>query len=334
MINEDNVIINTPEKELETEPQNIPQGEKPFINPNPGYGYVDPVTGESETKPAIKTEPVSGERGIKSEVVTPLKEGLKIEHNLVNFLKGLLIKGKPLEEYIDSQGGVTEEELQAALANYYTKNEVVANPSDNNGADLTGLQIGNTKFKVPEGLGIISYNSLSDTLASADLDKLLTGKYCLKAGDYMFYPTYNKNSSYDSLCLVCFESISDFNKMDLLVIDTDNLVAGNPINDDPPQRVKLSEGTKLYEHIIAMGDNVLTIVSSRPTAYSTSNQLVGDFPFMASCIYYNDEDEVAGTVLNIMNDEQDIAIYYFKSDDIVIAFRVEHQIGSDTVTPL
>ncbi len=304
MINEDNVIINTPEKELETEPQNIPQGEKPFINPNPGYGYVDPVTGESETKPAIKTEPVSGERGIKSEVITPLKEGVKVERNLVNFLKGLLIKGKPLEEYIDSQGGVTEEELQAALAG------------------------------IPEGLGIISYNSLSDNLASADLDKLLTGKYCLKAGDYMFYPTYNKNSSYDSLCLVCFESISDFNNMDLLVIDTDNLAAGNPIDDYTPQRVKLSEGTKLYKHVISMGDNGLTIVSTRPNAYTEISQLVTDYPIMASCQYYNDGDGTEGAVLHIENTGQDITIFYFVSTGAEVVSRVEQQIGGDTVTPL
>ncbi len=106
---DNDAIVNTEPKELPEEAQNIPQGVKPHLNPNPGYGE------DGETKPAIKTDLVEGARGTPEIVGTPKTEGIKVERNLVNFIKGLLVKGKKLEDYIDSQGGVTQEELEAIL---------------------------------------------------------------------------------------------------------------------------------------------------------------------------------------------------------------------------
>ena len=53
---DNDALVNTEPQELETEPQNIPQGKKPELNPNPGYGE------DGETKPAIKTDLVEGEQ--------------------------------------------------------------------------------------------------------------------------------------------------------------------------------------------------------------------------------------------------------------------------------
>lgn len=107
---DNDAIVNTEPKELPEEAHNIPQGVKPHLNPNPGYGE------DGKTVPAIKTDLVEGERGTPVDVVTEPQTAFKSVQEVYNFLNGLKIKGKNLEEYIDSQGGVTEEELQDAVA--------------------------------------------------------------------------------------------------------------------------------------------------------------------------------------------------------------------------
>lgn len=107
---DNDAIVNTEPKELPKEAHDIPQGVKPHLNPNPGYGE------DGKTVPAIKTDLVEGERGTPVDVVTEPRPAFKTVQEVYNFLNGLKIKGKNLEEYIDSQGGVTEEELQAAVA--------------------------------------------------------------------------------------------------------------------------------------------------------------------------------------------------------------------------
>lgn len=58
----------------------------------------------------------------RKENVTP-KEIPQVFPHPVAFLKEVYVKGKKLEDYIDAQGGVTEEELQAALAAYLKKTD-------------------------------------------------------------------------------------------------------------------------------------------------------------------------------------------------------------------
>lgn len=67
----------------------------------------------------------------------------------VHFLAGIKIKGKNLEDYIDSEGGVTEAELQAALASYLLKSEGAKVwimdgfvDGDVSEFDVTGMKIG------------------------------------------------------------------------------------------------------------------------------------------------------------------------------------------------
>ncbi len=107
---DNDAIVNTEPKELPEEAHNIPQGVKPQLNPNPGYSE------DGKTVPAIKTDLVEGERGTPVDVVTEPRPAFKSVQEIYNFLNGIKIKGKNLEDYIDSQGGVTEEELQAAVA--------------------------------------------------------------------------------------------------------------------------------------------------------------------------------------------------------------------------
>ena len=107
---DNDAIVNTEPKELQEEAHDIPQGVKPHLNPNPGYGE------DGKTVPAIKTDLVEGERGTPIDVVTEPRPAFKTVQEVYNFLNGLKIKGKNVEDYIDSKGGVTEEELQAAVA--------------------------------------------------------------------------------------------------------------------------------------------------------------------------------------------------------------------------
>jgi hypothetical protein len=107
---DNDAIVNTEPKELPKEAHDIPQGVKPHLNPNPGYGKG------GKTVPAIKTDLVEGERGTPVDVVTEPRPAFKTVQEVYNFLNGIKIKGKSLEDYIDSQGGVTEEELQDAVA--------------------------------------------------------------------------------------------------------------------------------------------------------------------------------------------------------------------------
>ena len=112
IIDNDAIVVTEPQ-ELPAEAHNIPQGVKPELNPNPGYGE------DGKTVPAIKIDLVEGEHSQPKEVdVTALLSSAKPIPEVYNFLKGLLVKGKPLEDYIDSQGGVTEAELQSALSSF------------------------------------------------------------------------------------------------------------------------------------------------------------------------------------------------------------------------
>ena len=76
------------------------------------------------TEPAIKTELKEGERGTPVEVVTPAEEGFKCVRDIYNFLNGIRIKGKTIEEYVDYEGGVTQQELVAALVPYAKKTDL------------------------------------------------------------------------------------------------------------------------------------------------------------------------------------------------------------------
>lgn len=107
---DNDAIVNTEPKELPEEAHDIPQGVKPHLNPNPGYGE------DGKTVPAIKTDLVEGERGTPVDVVTEPRPAFKTVQEIYNFLNGIKIKGKNVEDYIDSKGGVTEEELQDAVA--------------------------------------------------------------------------------------------------------------------------------------------------------------------------------------------------------------------------
>lgn len=82
------------------------------LQPSPGEGVV----GGGTANPLVtETEDVG--RGTPIDILTPDQEGIKVERNPVNFVGGIKIKGKEVEDYFDSHGGVTEEELQEALLN-------------------------------------------------------------------------------------------------------------------------------------------------------------------------------------------------------------------------
>ena len=143
---DNDAIVNTEPQELPTEPQNIPQGKKPELNPNPGYGE------DGETKPAIKTDLEEGESGTPViENTAPQEQPEKVFNGEVVFNEEPVIKGKKLTDYIDSEGGVTQEELSQALA---TKQDVLEDAQEGSAVKIIGLDSeGNVvQDDIPEGI--------------------------------------------------------------------------------------------------------------------------------------------------------------------------------------
>ena len=83
------------------------------LEPSPGEGVV----GGGTTSPLVTETENLGQNTPKEEIVQP-RAAFKTVQEVVNFLNGIKIKGKSLEDYIDSEGGVTEAELQETLTHY------------------------------------------------------------------------------------------------------------------------------------------------------------------------------------------------------------------------
>lgn len=89
-----------------------------------------------------------GEQGVAfNENNPPKKAPQQVFTGDVVFAKEPTIEGKPLHKFIDKTGGVTEEELEDVI----NEVKVTANPELAGTEDsLTSVQIGNTKYKVPQ----------------------------------------------------------------------------------------------------------------------------------------------------------------------------------------
>lgn len=120
---DNDAIVNTEPAELPEEAQNIPQGVKPELNPNPGYGE------DGKTVSAIKTDLKEGARGTPVEVNTNQKP-IVVKQEPHNFIGGLYVNGKPVNiddfddkgfdilELSNLSGTLTNEEFALALSDY------------------------------------------------------------------------------------------------------------------------------------------------------------------------------------------------------------------------
>ena len=97
----------------------------------------------------------NGRRETPTIVSNAPKEATKVINETVIFNNDVFIKGKTLEDYIDSEGGVTEQELEAAL-------EQKANLS---GANFTGAV---TAPSIIENMSGYSFTKSSDTNVSLE----------------------------------------------------------------------------------------------------------------------------------------------------------------------
>ena len=185
---DNDAIVNTEPAELPAEPQNIPQGVKPELNPNPGYGE------DGETKPAIKTDLVEGARG------TPVEEnvnqkGIKVEREPVNFTGGLYLEGKQIK-LKDVDGHVTIDEIDST-------GESAGKAIVSNGSGGAAWQTMLTENAVK---GLIEADK--DVLTSVNASVIQTEqgygfyfpKYvaplCLYDGDNYFYVDYKTDKVY------------------------------------------------------------------------------------------------------------------------------------------
>ena len=99
-----------------------------------------------DNDPALKI--LQGPQGVEvNEVNAPKKAPEKVYEGEVIFKEEPIIKGKKLSKFVDVNGGVSEEELETAINDVkVTPNPELAGTEES----LTSVQIGNTKYKVPQ----------------------------------------------------------------------------------------------------------------------------------------------------------------------------------------
>lgn len=99
-----------------------------------------------DNDPALKI--LQGPQGVEvNETNPPKKAPEKVFTGDVVFTKEPTIEGKPLHEFVDKTGGVTQKELDNAI------NEVkaIANPElAGTESELESLQLGDVKYKIPK----------------------------------------------------------------------------------------------------------------------------------------------------------------------------------------
>ena len=219
---------------------------------SPLYKYLKDVY--HNTKPVKDTYRDGGHPKTEEYDVASMKTEVKPEPNLVNFLKGILIKGKKLEDYIDSEGGVTEEELQAALADYAKKSEL--------------------------GLEFIEWDG-ERNFTSAEFTKLITGKVGVKQNQrdgvgneyyYIYLPTYIEigGTSIELSCIDVYGENATGIELNGLLIYTDGSF------ELYRNSLSIFVGTKLYKHEINFSfvdsDTNLTlpmyVISTKSTPYT------------------------------------------------------------------
>lgn len=228
------------------------------LEPSPGEGKVG-----GGTENPLVTETKDLGRGTPVQTVVAPKFGDKVEQAVVNFLNGIKIKGKNLEDYIDSEGGVTEAELQAAIANCLGVIEI-----DSNEGNLTFDELGIT-------------------------EKVLSGKYTLSCpfdGEYLQYIPVRYTD--DIVIFIRFEEFnnsSDIISGYYIMVDGGEYsisgmydgesslvvpkVRANPVlagSEDSltslqvgDTKYKISGGTKLYRHEIKRNNVAFLLIYSK-----------------------------------------------------------------------
>lgn len=161
----------------------VSKGEKPKLSPNPdGSGYVKQVLVSSDSTSGIidpeenvlyilsdgrqfkylidhdphfvrvengpNYQTKDGGRETPHRVVTSPKEAFeKIFNGNVGFNGGVFVKGKKLEDYIDSQGGVTQQELEEAVSDLKSETATIWEltgffDEDISDFDIAGMKVG------------------------------------------------------------------------------------------------------------------------------------------------------------------------------------------------
>ena len=184
-------------------------GDNIAYQPDTAYGFKRVFD-----DPALDYEN-KGQETPRKEVTAPQKRPQTFP-DPVAFQDEVYIRGKKLEDYIDSQGGVTEAELQAALQTKQDKlvgsgegqnlkqvggqsllgtgnidvgTAVVANPSSNSGAEITGIQIGSTKYKVAESVGYLTTAPSAANTSGRLIFVVLTSEPATKYDGYFYIIT-------------------------------------------------------------------------------------------------------------------------------------------------
>lgn len=299
------------------------------LEPSPGEGKVG-----GGTENPLVTETKDLGRGTPVQTVVAPKFGDKVEQAVVNFLNGIKIKGKNLEDYIDSEGGVTEAELQAALANCL---DVIDIADENTGKSFYELGISdkvlggkciirgyvdgeNTEY-IPINISddYTTYFRISGFNLS---DRYIAGYfYNVEADDISLSDMYSYEENFNVPKVVANPTLAG----------DEDVITGLQIGDT---KYKVGGGTKLYKHTLAGAlkdeydnDLGLYVINTTPTAipFMGNTDQVIQTSLMAVCTY--------GFTRKILSYGSGAA-YYFSSSGTINSTTCTAGSWTDTVTEL
>ena len=108
--------------------------------------------------PALKV--LNGGQGVvDNEVNPPKKAPEKVFTGEVVFNQEPTIEGKKLHDWVDSEGGVTQEELNTALGNYYKKTETYSKTEVNDALALKQDKLDNTSAPTGVVVKLLGFDS-------------------------------------------------------------------------------------------------------------------------------------------------------------------------------
>ena len=312
-----------------------PNGEEVYwtVNDPRPDGYATPAENICRVYPNLTAQGgvlEKGEHGTPVKEVTAPKVRPHVFNEPVAFNEGVFVKGKKLEDYIDSEGGVTEEEMENFVENVLEDDKDIISQVTSTFNETTNVQT------ITFPLGVLPLSMYEDEvfgdtvyfdyqirkIRSDEYDTSIESRTSLSISNGHIVLTissqsYNQEPAITTLMYFHLQGNAQprFNSHKLL----------------RPQ--DYSSGTKLYRHLIDFNGNEIYITSAISEECTTIASIVNVYRSLFIG-FFSSASYGTGTICNLDDDSVNVYVkYYDASEDSI---RAETLSGSftDTVTAL